>query len=187
MKSRTTDVLRTVHLLALALWGGGAAFFSFLTTPRIFGFLRDSLPAAPPPGVEGITADVGRRLAGDTVGAIFPTYFAAQIIAGLLAVASGWLLARAGSRVAKVRFLLAAAALVFVTVHAFTVYPRSTRVLNEHYRAADAGDEPRAAELRQTFGILHSVSQTINLATILLVVSALGLAGLSCTSRSEAG
>jgi hypothetical protein len=179
MKPPTIDVLRTVHLLALALWGGGAAFFSYLTTPRIFGYLRDHLPANPPPDLLGLTDEMGRRLAGDTVGAIFPTYFASQIIAGVLAVATGFVLARVGRRLEKLRCGLAIAALAIVTLHAATVYPRSVLVLDAHYAAQAAGDEPKAVELRKTFGMWHGISQSLNLVTICLVVAALVLAGIA--------
>ncbi len=125
--------------------------------------------------VEQIRAEIlqGRRLAGETVGAIFPTYFATQIIAGVLAVATGIILAKAGRRLEKVRFGLAIAALAIASLHAATVYPRSVRVLDAHYAALAAGDEPKAVELRRTFGMLHGISQTLNLVTICLVIAAL--------------
>src|SRR3990172_1093532 len=105
---------RILHVVSLGMWGGGAFFFSFLTTPRIFDFLRDRLPDDPLPGVTGITTEVGRRLAGDVVGQIFPVYFAWQIGLGAVAVATGIILARSGSPLAKIRLALAAAALALV-------------------------------------------------------------------------
>jgi hypothetical protein len=169
-------VTNVVHLLSLALWAGGALFFSYLTTPRIFAYLRDQLPADPPPGLQGLTDEMGRRLAGNTVGAIFPTYFVSQIIAGVLAVASGFVLAKAGQRLEKIRWGLAIAALAIVSLHAATVYPRSVRVLDAHYAAQAAGDEPKAISLRKTFGMWHGISQMLNLVTICLVVAAVALA-----------
>jgi hypothetical protein len=179
MKPRTLDVLKAIHLLALALWGGGAAFFSFLTTPRIFGYLRDQLPADPPPGLDGLTDELGRRLAGDTVGAIFPTYFVTQIIAGILAGVTGLVFANLGRRLEKVRCGLTIVALAIVSLHAVTVYPRSIRVLDAHYAAQEADDQPGAAELRKVFGMWHGVSQLLNLLTIGLVLAALVLAGVA--------
>lgn len=179
MKPRTIALQKVIHLLALAFWGGGAAFFSFVTTPRIFGYLRDQLPANSPAGLQGVNTEMGRRLAGETVGAIFPNYFACQILLGVLAVASGFLLAKIGQRLEKVRCGLALAALAIVTVHASTVYPHSVRVLDAHYASQAAGDEPKAAELRRTFGMWHGVSQLLNLTTIILVVTALVFTGLT--------
>jgi hypothetical protein len=179
MKSRTIAVLNVAHLLGLSLWGGSAAFFSFLTTPRIFSYLRDHLPANPAPGLDGLSYEMGQRLAGDTVGAVFPSYFASQIIAGLVVAASGLFLAMHGRWLEKVRCGLAIAALAIVSLHAATVYPRSVRVLDSHYAAQAAGDEPKAVALRKTFGMWHGISQLLNLVTIVLVVAALVLAGVA--------
>jgi hypothetical protein len=173
MGRKVVVVGRIVHVLSLALWGGSTVFFSFVVAPRIFGLLRDRLPLSPPAGVEGLTPEIGRRLAGDTVGAIFPAYFATQIVAGCLAVATGIILARNGDRMAKVRSAVAALALLLVTAHAFTVYPRSIRVLESHYQAYEQGRDREAGDLRKQFGIWHGISQTLNLSVILLVLTSL--------------
>ncbi|GEM_PF-2749293 len=174
---------RTVRTVALGLWAGGAIFFSFLTTPRIFHVLRDQLPHNPPPGVAGLTPEVGLRLAGDTVGAVFPSYFAAQIAVGAMAVGAGLLAGRHG-RWSRSVLALSIVALAIVTLHGLTVYPHSTRILDEHYQAADAGDAARAASLRKTFGMWHGVSQMLNLVAILTVVVALVLAALPADDRA---
>ena len=171
--------LRAVYLVSLALWCGGSVFFSYLAAPRIFSYLQDQLPSHPPPGVQGLTAAVGRRLAGDTVGAIFPTYFLSQIGLGALAVASGLRLAWGRRRLEKIHCGLAIAAFAFVSLHSVTVYPHSVRVLDQHYQAQEAGDEPKATELRKMFGMWHGISQSLNLATIVLVVAAVILAGIA--------
>ena len=168
-----------IHVVSLALWSGGAVFFTFLAAPRIFGYLHHELPSHPLPGLHGVDADVGLRLAGNTVGTIFPVYFVSQVVLGVLAVASGVVLARSGRRLDKIRCACVAVALAVVAVHSLTVYPHSAGVLAQHYQAKDGGDEPKAAELRRTFGIWHSVSQGINLVTIVLVVVSLGLAAVS--------
>jgi hypothetical protein len=155
--------------LSLALWLGSTVFFSFVVAPRVFGFLSERLPAAPPPETYGLTSEVGRRLAGDTVGAIFPSYFAIQVTAGLLALASGFYLARVSGTRNMVCNGLAALALIVVTVHALTAYPRSNRVLDSHYQAQERGDEATSAELRKQFGIWHGISQLLNLLVIVLV------------------
>jgi hypothetical protein len=92
----------------------------------------------------------------------------------------------AGRRLRWSRSILALSivALSIVTLHALTVYPHSTRILDEHYQAADAGDAAEAASLRKTFGMWHGVSQMLNLVTILTVVVALVLAALSADDRA---
>jgi hypothetical protein len=167
-----------LHVLSLALWCGGAVFFSFLAAPRIFGYLRDQLPHATPPGLEGVDDAMGLRLAGNTVGAIFPAYFAGQVVLGVLAVAAGAVRARGGLWLDKIRCACIAAALAIVSLHALTVYPHSVRELAEHYQAKDGGDEPAAAALRKTFGMWHGVSQLLNLVTIALVVASVALVGV---------
>jgi uncharacterized membrane protein (TIGR02234 family) len=171
-------------VVSLGLWAGGAIFFSFLATPRVFHVLRDRLPDDPPPGVTGMTPAVGLRLAGDTVGAMFPAYFAAQTAVGLAAVVAAYF-ARGAGRRAKVVLALSAVALAIVTLHALTVYPHSTRILDEHYRAADSGDPALAASLRKTFGMWHGVSQMLNLGAIVAVLAALVLAALPPTTTRD--
>jgi acyl phosphate:glycerol-3-phosphate acyltransferase len=165
-------------VVSLGLWAGGAVFFSFVAAPRIFSYLRDELPSEPPPGVHGLDSEIGLRLAGSTVGEIFPTYFAAQIGLGVIAAGAAFVTVRRGSSVTTWRCALTAGALAVVTIHSFTVYPRSVRVLDEHYETKAAGDEPRAKELRKTFGMWHGISQSLNVVTISLVVVALMLAGV---------
>ena len=179
-------ICKVLHLVSLALWGGAALFFSYLTTPRIFSYLRDQLPTSPLHGLQGVTPDVGRRLAGDVVGTIFPTYFAFQVFAGVLAFAAGGVLARCGQRLEKVRCWLVAVALGLVLLHVATVYPRSVRILAESYQAQAAGDSPRAEELRKTFGMWHGVSQLLNFVTIALVIAALVLASLTLRGEKPA-
>jgi carbon starvation protein CstA len=173
MNRKLVAVVNIVHVLSLALWGGSTMFFSFVVAPRVFGFLHERLPVAPPAGVQGLTLEVGRRLAGDTVGVIFPTYFGTQIVAGCLAVATGVMLIRSGKQRAKLRTTVAALALLIVTVHAFTVYPRSIQVLESHYRFQEQGKDAEATELRKQFGMWHGLSQTLNLLVILLVLISL--------------
>jgi hypothetical protein len=185
MQNRSVAIVKLVRLLSLALWGGGTVFFSFVAAPRIFGYLRDELPATPPPGLDGLTHEIGRRLAGETVGAIFPAYFASQIIVGSLAVGSGVMLGWLGDRLARFRSVLPALALALVVSHALTVYPRSVRVLDAHYRAQDRGDEREAIALRSQFGMWHGISQTLNLFVILFVFASLIVLDLGC--REETG
>jgi len=68
-------LLRVLYLLALALWVGEIACFSFVVAPAVFGVL-------------------GAARAGDVVGAIFPRYYALGTAAGAVALACALVLAR---------------------------------------------------------------------------------------------
>src|SRR4029077_14510230 len=68
-------LVRFVYLLALALWIGEIVFFSFVVAPGVFGVL------------EGPHA-------GAVVGAIFPRYYALGTVAGAVAIACAFVLAR---------------------------------------------------------------------------------------------
>lgn len=171
--AKLDGLLRVVNQLSLALWCGGTVFFSFVAAPRIFSFLRDRLPAEPLPGVSGVTSEVGRRLAGATVATIFPLYFAGQIVLGLLVFGTGLLLAQHGEPRAKLRNILIGLALAIVSVHAVTVYPKSSALRSAHYRSLDAGAVDDAAQLNRQFAIWHGVSQVLNLTVTLLAIGAL--------------
>jgi hypothetical protein len=178
--SKPFKVLTIIQVLSISLWAGGTTFFTFVAAPRIFEVLAGQLPGNPPPGVVGITPEIGNRLAGDTVGAIFPAYFTLQIIAGCAACVCGVLLARGTQqRLAKIRVTMIAVALAVVTAHALTVYPQSVRVSQARHQAQDSGDESRAAALRREFGMLHGISQSLNLVVILIVITCLVLIGLN--------
>lgn len=166
-----------VHVLSLSLWFGGGVFFSFVSAPRVFAQLGRELLARPVPGLTGVTAEIGNRLAGDVVGAVFPAYFVGQIIVGTLALTSGLVLSARTAQVGKLRLAIVGAALAIVLVHSLTIYPQSVRKLDEVYRVRDAGDSNKAAELRRTFSALHSVSQVLNLMTLTLAGVATGCVG----------
>ena len=70
-----TGVVRFIHLLALGLWIGEVAFFSFVVAPSVF-------------------AALGPERAGEVVGAIFPRYYALGTAAAATAIVTGILLAR---------------------------------------------------------------------------------------------
>jgi hypothetical protein len=178
MSQPLSALLRIAYLVSLSLWAGGSVFFSFLTTPKIFGYVRDRLPMHPPPGLGPVSADVARRLAGEVVGALFPHYFGLQVIAGVLAATSAVALAWHAARLEKLRAAFTVAALVLVAVHAAAVYPPSVRVLRESYQAREAGDTDGAERLYRRFGMWHGISQLLNLATILLVTAAVVAAAL---------
>ena len=178
-------LLSVAHLLSLSLWGGGAVFFSFLITPRIFSFLRHEAAFGPPAGWLGTDEQAARRLAGDVVGAVFPGYFAAQIILGCLAVATAVLLAWHAGRLGRIRGHALLAALVIVCVHRFSLYPRTLQVRRTYYEALADGNRPLAMEHWGHFQTMHGISQAINLLTIVLLLLSVVLTGIALERRGR--
>jgi len=135
-----------VYRLALSLWVGGMALFTFVVTPVVF-------------------RTQGRDAAGKIVGAIFPLYFRYGLV--LTAVA---LLARiaAGEAFHGVRqwvgtFLILTAFLLS-GYQAYGVAPRMERVKQSvaSFEAAPPDDPAR-----REFSRLHGISMVINLAILL--------------------
>src|SRR5262245_23763324 len=106
-------VLRASHVLAVALWFGSVAFFTFAPLLLFNAFAEVSrepaerrplwlpLPAAfdqPSPGEgfpEPLRLEQGTRAAGLAVGSIFPAYYGLQAGCGIVALLTALLLARA--------------------------------------------------------------------------------------------
>ena len=86
------SLARVVHILALGLWFGGGAIFSFLVAVQLFAKL-EALGATPPgerPEWLMLSASfdkaAGTRLAGETISPMFARYFAVQGVCGFLAL-----------------------------------------------------------------------------------------------------
>jgi len=135
-----------VYRLALSLWVGGMALFTFVVTPVIF-------------------RTQGRDAAGKIVGAIFPLYFRYGLV--LTAVA---LLARmvAGEAFHGVRqwvgTLLILTALLLTGYQAYGLAPQMERVKRSvtSFEAA-----PPDGPARKEFSRLHGISMVVNLAILL--------------------
>ncbi|QDU22458.1 DUF4149 domain-containing protein [Urbifossiella limnaea] len=95
--------LKSLHVLALGLWVGGAAFFNFVTAPTIFESFKQVVEAGPsdrtafqPLGRPGADAKdkaaLANALAGSAVGPVFPRYFLWQLVCGAVALttAAAW-------------------------------------------------------------------------------------------------
>lgn len=134
--------LQAVYRVALALWVGGIAMYSFVVTPVIF-------------------RTQGRDVAARVVGAVFPLYFrvllAAALVAFLARVASGG--AFAGLRASLLSGLVLAGAAV-AGYQAFRLTPAMERVKASvpSFEAA-APDDPA----RRAFARLHGASMALNL------------------------
>jgi len=134
------------YRLALSLWVGGMALFTFVVTPVIF-------------------RSQGRDAAGKIVGAIFPFYFRYGLV--LTAVA---LLARmvAGEAFHGARqwagTLLILTALLLGGYQAYGLAPQMERVKRSvaSFEAAPPGDPAR-----KEFSRLHGISMVVNLVILL--------------------
>ena len=135
-----------VYRLALSLWVGGIALFTFVVTPVIF-------------------RTQGREAAGKIVGSIFPLYFRYGLVLAALA-----LLARIAAGEAFhgahrwVGTLLIATALLLTGYQAFGLAPRMERV---KHSVASFETAPPDAPARKEFSRLHGISMGVNLLVLL--------------------
>jgi len=145
-------VVRFVYLLALGLWIGEIAAFSFLVAPLVFRVL-------------------GAPAAGDVVGAIFPRYYVVGAITAATACGLGLVLANASSRPRWWLGAVAAAAVgLAAMLWAGTVVQPRARSLRAAMQAAGP-ESPAAAEFRR----LHGRAVTLNAAALLAGLVGLGL------------
>ena len=150
-------LVRSLYLLALALWVGEVACFSFVVAPAVFGVL-------------------GEARAGDVVGAIFPRYYALGTAAGAVALACGVVLARRATAAAWWTGAVVALALgLAATLWAGrVVHPRAQRLrvaLHAHGEAPSADPAFRRA---------HRTAVALNGVALLA-----GLVGLSAAALRQ--
>jgi uncharacterized membrane protein len=143
---------RVLYLLALGLWVGEIAFFSFVAAPAIFGVL-----------------DTAR--AGQVVGAIFPRYYALGTAAAATALGCGVVLTRRAVapgwwRAAVVSLALGLAATLWAGQ---VVHPRA-----QHLRAALAASGAAPSE-NSEFQRAHRLAVVLNGVALLAGVVGLGL------------
>jgi len=133
--------LTVVYRLAVAMWVGGAALFTFILTPSIFKhFDRDQ--------------------AGAIVGVLFPGYFRWGLACGGLALIC-LLLAQRPYRLAPLTIIVAM--LLVTSLQAFVIEPKAAALKKEIPSfVTTAEDHP----LRQQFKTLHAISAVGNLGVI---------------------
>ena len=135
-----------VYRLALSLWVGGIALFTFVVTPVIF-------------------RAHGRDAAGKIVGSIFPAYFRYGIALAALA-----LLARIAAGEAFhgarqwVGTLLVATAILLTCYQAYGLVPRMEQVKRS---VTSFGTAPPEDPARKEFSRLHGISMVVNLVVLL--------------------
>lgn len=127
--------------LAVALWVGGAALFTFVLTPIIFRTQT-------------------RDVAGSIVGTLFPAYFRWGLVCGAIALVS--LLCTRGKG-ALVTGLILTVMLALTSFQAFVIEPRAAQLKRE---IPSFVTTPKDNPLRREFSRLHGVSAVCNLVVV---------------------
>lgn len=173
-----TNSGRMLHVLALGLWFGSAAFFNFVAAPLLFQKFETLIQTpseerAALPLTETHDKEMGTRLAGAAVSPIFPWFFLIEGICGLAVAATAWSWSRAepDARREHRRALLAIAALASVAVS----WPIAEHV--SALRFARWSLDPAIAEpARAAFGPWHGVSLLLSFVTLALVTVLMAMA-----------
>ena len=143
-----------LYTLALSLWTGGMAIFTFIVTPAIF-------------------RSYGRDQAGEIVGRLFPGYFLYLLVLSALALALFFLLgADQSGRSFRASLVLLVVAVIINASVLFSLHPKTVQVKQQvaSFEAA-APDSPARKEFRK----LHTLSAVLNLALLADGVALLAL------------
>ncbi len=168
-------ISKIIHVGALALWFGSNFFFSLIVAVLIFRTWEGYADDPPPwlPGFGALTKETGTRIAGATVGPIFPFLFAVQGICSVLVLITSLGFSRwePKRRLHRVRFGIVV--LAALTVVAGWPISRHVSALREQRYSRDASVSAMA---REQFGPWHAVSLFLNFGTIALTGVATALA-----------
>jgi uncharacterized membrane protein len=145
--------VRSIGIIAVALWLGAMAFFSMVVAPAAFGVL-------------------GRETAGRLVNAVFPRYYLIGVVLGLVALATVLPRAMSGAGAGTWAAALLVALMVAVTLCAWLVVLPAAHAAREALRASPAGTDANAAA---RFARLHGVSAALNAVVMLAGVAVLVL------------
>jgi len=176
-------LLRGLHVVALGLWFGGAAFFNFVSAPTIFDSFKTVVNDGPsdrtahvriiPDDADQPTKDrLANALAGSAVGPIFPKYFLLQAVCGLVALVTAATWFRHGPLHRWRAYLLAFAVILVVLSWPLSNYVSELRV------ARFATDSSIAEAAKAAFGPWH-------LASLLLSFLTTCLAGVGLTMAAR--
>jgi acyl-phosphate glycerol 3-phosphate acyltransferase len=187
-ESRTRDfpmrdtLVRGLHVLALGLWFGGAAFWNIVATLPIFESFEQVVNAGPsdrtayqeiiPPNATQERRDaLASALAGSAVGPVFPRYYALQAVCGVIALVTALSWWNAGAKVHRLRVYAIGLALVLVAVG----WPLSNSI--SELRSLRFDPNTATADVaKAAFGQWHLVSLLLSAVTVLLAGVALALA-----------
>lgn len=151
--------IAVLYNLAVGCWLGGAALFTFVLTPKLFGvFSRD--------------------LAGTIVGQLFPGYFRWGLACGTVAVICQ-LINRGRFAIATLAIL--GAMLLLTSIQAFVIEPRAAELKQA---IVSFETTPKDAPLRVQFRTLHGISMAANLAVVVGGVLLVLLASLPSTGAT---
>ena len=182
--------LRSLHVLALGLWFGGAAFFNFGTALPIFASFKEVVNAGPSdrtayqtiisPGADQKEKDaLASALAGSAVGPVFPRYFAMQAVCGVVALLTALSWWKAG-RVHRWRVIVLAFALATVAA-GWPISNEVSRLRLERF----SPDAAVAAAAKAAFGPWHLVSLALSVVTVCAAGVALAFAGSLPAEREK--
>lgn len=135
------QIVSIIYRLAISLWLGGAALFTFVLTPMLF-------------------RSESRDTAARIVGLFFPGYFRWGLACGIIALVCRIFLSG--------RWQVAAGAILFVmltltSIQAFYIEPRAAAIKREIVSfETTSKDHP----LRREFAKLHGISAACNLTVI---------------------
>ena len=132
----------SLYNLALALWVGGIALFTFVLAPAIF-------------------KSYGRDQAGEIIGRLFPGYFLYIFVFAALAFILFFAIKPdRSSAAARFSLVLLTLALVASAYTEFKLHPNAVRVKQQ---IASFEHEPVDSPARKRFSRLHAVSASLNL------------------------
>lgn len=143
-------VLRFIYLLAIALWIGGMAFFSFMAAPSIFQVLT-------------------REDAGKVVSDIFPKYYWQGIICGAIALAASVVLGvRERWNILLIVRTIVIGVMVIGILYSVVILQPKIQAVKAHITSFESLSP--TDPLRLEFGRLHGRSFSVNAAVLLLGV-----------------
>lgn len=135
------QIVTIIYHLAVSLWLGGAALFTFVLTPMLFRY-------------------ESRDTAARIVGLFFPGYFRWGVACGIIALVCRLILTGKGQIPAAV---IIAVMLTLSSIQAFYIEPRAAELKRQIVSfETTTKDDP----LRRQFGKLHGVSAVCNLSVI---------------------
>lgn len=135
------QVLTVLYHLAVSLWLGGAALFTFVLTPLLFKY-------------------ESRDTAARIVGLFFPGYFRWGVACGIVALILRLIISGKGTVTAAVIIFVM---LMLSSIQAFYIEPRAAELKRQ---ILSFETTPKDHPLRREFSKLHGVSALCNLSVI---------------------
>jgi Domain of unknown function (DUF4149) len=146
-------VLRVVGLLNAAIWLGAGVFFTFGIGPAVFS-----------PEMKRIFGDY---YPGIVAQMFLSRYFTLNLVCALIALAHLFVeMFQARRGFPKWTFILVVVPLVFGLIGGFALQPKLRTLHGVMYRSQDVAERDSA---RRQFGMLHGISSTLNLLSIVLL------------------